>query len=67
LLRLVMMVLDIFSKLSDVGVNTSHITTLDNKSTSVIFVSRSEGTPDFIPFVQQIVASMKNKFQRNII
>ncbi|MFB0910457.1 MAG: carbohydrate kinase [Flavobacterium sp.] len=40
----------IFEKLSDVGVNTSHITTLDNKSTSVIFVSRSEGTPDFIPF-----------------
>lgn len=40
----------IFEKLSDVGVNTSNITTLDNKSTSVIFVSRSEGTPDFIPF-----------------
>jgi fructokinase len=40
----------IFDKLSDVGVNTSHINTLDNKSTSVIFVSRSEGTPDFIPF-----------------
>ncbi|SDZ88079.1 fructokinase [Flavobacterium gillisiae] len=40
----------IFEKLSEVGVNTSHINTLDNKSTSVIFVSRSEGTPDFIPF-----------------
>jgi fructokinase len=38
------------SRNSDVGVNTSHIKTLDNKSTSVIFVSRSEGTPDFIPF-----------------
>jgi fructokinase len=40
----------IFDKLLDVGVNTSHINTLDNRSTSVIFVSRSEGTPDFIPF-----------------
>jgi fructokinase len=40
----------IFEKLSEVGVNTSHIKTLDNKSTSVIFVSRSSGTPDFIPF-----------------
>jgi fructokinase len=40
----------IFEKLSEVGVNTTHINTLDNKSTSVIFVSRSEGTPDFIPF-----------------
>jgi fructokinase len=29
----------IFEKLSEVGVNTSHIKTLDNKSTSVIFVS----------------------------
>lgn len=42
----------IFEKLSEVGVNTSQINTLDNKSTSVIFVSRSEGTPDFIPFRQ---------------
>lgn len=40
----------IFEKLSDAGVNTSHINTLDNKSTTVIFVSRSEGTPDFIPY-----------------
>lgn len=42
----------IFERLSGVGVNTNHITRIDNKATSVIFVSRSEGTPDFIPFRQ---------------
>jgi fructokinase len=40
----------ILERLSSVGVNTSHINILENKSTSVIFVSRSEGTPDFIPY-----------------
>jgi hypothetical protein len=40
----------------------NHITTLDNKSTSVIFVSRSEGTQ--ISYLScSIVVSMKNKFQ----
>jgi fructokinase len=45
----------IFEKLSEVGVNTSHIKTLDNKSTSVIFVSRSSGTPDLSPFVSRLL------------
>lgn len=40
----------ILERLSNIGVNTNYIKTLDNKSTSVIFVSRSEGTPDFIPY-----------------
>jgi fructokinase len=40
----------IFDRLSSVGLNTDHIKCLDNKSTSVIFVSRSESTPDFIPY-----------------
>ena len=40
----------IFDRLSSVGLNTDHIKCLDNKSTSVIFVSRSDGTPDFIPY-----------------
>lgn len=42
----------IFKRLSDVGVNTDYIEKLKDKSTSVILVSRSEGTPDFIPFRQ---------------
>ena len=40
----------IFKKLADAGVNTSTIRKIDYKPTSVIFVSKSEGTPDFIPF-----------------
>lgn len=40
----------IFERLSSVGLNTDYIKCLDNKSTSVIFVSRSDGTPDFIPY-----------------
>ncbi|MBF4470608.1 carbohydrate kinase family protein [Flavobacterium sp. HJJ] len=40
----------ILDRLSSVGLNTDHIKCLDSKSTSVIFVSRSESTPDFIPY-----------------
>ncbi len=40
----------IFERLEGVGVITSFIKQLDNKPTSVIFVSRTENTPDFIPF-----------------
>ena len=40
----------IFKRLAEVSVNTSNIKKLDNKPTSVIFVSNSDGTPDFIPF-----------------
>lgn len=40
----------ISERLASVGVNTNHLKVLNNKSTSVIFVSRSQGTPDFIPY-----------------
>ncbi|GAA4268853.1 carbohydrate kinase family protein [Hyunsoonleella aestuarii] len=40
----------IFDRLKGVGVNTEFINEIESKPTSVIFVSRSEGTPDFIPF-----------------
>lgn len=40
----------IFKRLAEVGVDSSGIKKLKNKPTSVIFVSKSEGTPDFIPF-----------------
>jgi fructokinase len=40
----------ITERLSSIGVNINSITILENKSTSVIFVSRSEATPDFIPY-----------------
>lgn len=40
----------IFERLSEVGVNTTNIHKIDDKPTSVIFVSRTDSTPDFIPF-----------------
>lgn len=40
----------IFKRLNEVGVNTNHIKTIKDKPTSVIFVSRTDSTPDFIPF-----------------
>ena len=40
----------IFKRLAEVGVNTDGVKKLENKPTTVIFVSKSEGTPDFIPF-----------------
>ena len=40
----------IFERLNEVGVNTNHVKKIKNKPTSVIFVSRTDSTPDFIPF-----------------
>ena len=40
----------IFKKLAEVGVNASNINIIQKKPPSVIFVSRSSGTPDFIPY-----------------
>ncbi|MCH3885047.1 carbohydrate kinase family protein [Tenacibaculum aquimarinum] len=40
----------IFMRLNEVGVGTTNIKKHDKKPTSVIFVSKSQGTPDFIPF-----------------
>ncbi|APZ46340.1 carbohydrate kinase [Polaribacter reichenbachii] len=42
----------ILKRLNEVNVNTEYIKKLDDKATSVIFVSKSKGTPDFIPFRQ---------------
>jgi fructokinase len=40
----------IFKRLNDVDINTDYIKKIEDKSTSVIFVSKSNGTPDFIPY-----------------
>lgn len=42
----------IFERLEEVGVITDAITKINNKPTSVIFVSRSKKTPEFIPYRQ---------------
>ncbi|MBT8376233.1 MAG: carbohydrate kinase [Bacteroidia bacterium] len=40
----------IFERLKDVGVQTDAIRRITDKPTSIIFVSRSKKTPDFIPY-----------------
>lgn len=40
----------IFKRLNEVKVNTNYLKKTENNSTSVIFVSRSNGTPDFMPY-----------------
>lgn len=40
----------IFERLGEVGVNTNYVKKINDKPTSVIFVSRTDSTPDFIPF-----------------
>ncbi len=40
----------IFKRLAEVDVDANSIKKIENKPTSVIFVSKSDGTPDFIPF-----------------
>lgn len=40
----------IFKRLNEVKVNTNYLKKSENNSTSVIFVSRSNGTPDFMPY-----------------
>lgn len=40
----------ILKRIDEAKLDTRHIKTLDDKLTSVIFVSRSNGTPDFSPY-----------------
>lgn len=42
----------IFQRLEEVQVDTNHIQRRNDLATSVIFVSRSSGTPDFLPYRQ---------------
>lgn len=57
----------ITKRLASVGVNTNHLKVLDDKSTSVIFVSRSEGTPDFIPYRSADCCIYEEQISREIL
>lgn len=57
----------IFERLSDVGVATKHIKKIENKPTSVIFVSKSQGTPDFIPFREADFEITENQISTEIL
>ena len=57
----------IFERLGEVGVVTSHINKIDNKPTSVIFVSRTDSTPDFIPFREADYCIHENQISKEIL
>ncbi|MFV0566350.1 MAG: carbohydrate kinase family protein [Flavobacteriaceae bacterium] len=40
----------IFKRLTEAGVGINNMATVNNKTTSIIFISRTDGTPDFMPF-----------------
>jgi fructokinase len=40
----------IFKRFSEISITTDYMVRHEDKATSVIFVSKSEGTPDFIPY-----------------
>jgi fructokinase len=57
----------IAERLMSIGVNTNHLNVLDDKATSVIFVSRSEGTPDFIPYRSADCCIYEEQISREIL
>lgn len=57
----------IFERLLDVGIITDNIKKLENKPTSVIFVSRSQGTPDFIPFREADYEIIENQISEETL
>lgn len=57
----------IFERLNQVGVNTDSVVKINNKPTSVIFVSRSQNTPDFIPYREADYNISENQISSEIL
>lgn len=57
----------ILNRLAGVGVNTSNISTLNNKPTSVIFVSKTDSTPDFIPYRKADYYILDHQISTNLL
>lgn len=57
----------IFKRFSEVAVNTDNVKIIKDKPTSVIFVSRSETTPDFIPFREADAEITEDQISRDIL
>lgn len=55
------------NRLEDAGININHIKVLDTKSTSVIFVSRSDATPDFIQYRSADCCISKDQISTEIL
>jgi fructokinase len=57
----------VLKRLDEVGVHTKYIRTLEGTPTSVIFVSRTESTPDFIPFREADYRIAKNQINKEVL
>lgn len=57
----------IFERLEEVGVITNSIKKIENKPTSVIFVSRTESTPDFIPFREADYCITEDQISKDLL
>ncbi|MCK0192100.1 carbohydrate kinase [Arenibacter sp. F20364] len=57
----------VFKRLAEVGVETKYIRTIEGMPTSVIFVSRTESTPDFIPFRQADYRIVENQINKDVL
>jgi len=57
----------IFERLGEVGLITDFVKQVDHEPTSVIFVSRTEGTPDFIPFRKADYCISEDQISKEIL
>ncbi|MFL1012630.1 carbohydrate kinase family protein [Flavisericum labens] len=57
----------VFQRLSEVGVITDYVKKIDDKPTSVIFVSRTDGTPDFIPFRKADICITEDQISPDVL
>ena len=57
----------IFKRFEEVGISSKNIKKLEEKSSSVIFVSRSQGTPDFIPFREADNVITENQIPKELL
>lgn len=57
----------ILKRLREVGVNTKYIKEIKDKASSVIFVSRTDATPDFIPFREADFCISENQISEEIL
>lgn len=57
----------IFERLSEVGIVTDYVKQIDYEPTSVIFVSRTDGTPDFIPFRKADYCISEDQLSKEIL
>ena len=57
----------IFERLNSINVVTDNIKKINTKPTSVVFVSKSKGTPDFIPFREADSFITEDQISKNVL